>query len=72
MHFAKHQNISARKVAAEKLSNQNNKLLEVTIPANIYLLKVINRNYRKICEMCSKLTIKTLERGQLSRPGVFC
>ena len=28
-------------------------------PANIYLLKVNNRNTRKRCEICSKLTIKT-------------
>ena len=32
-------------------------------PANIYLFKVNNRNSRKRCEICSKLTIKT--------PGVF-
>ena len=32
-------------------------------PANIYLFKVNNRNNRKRCEICSKLTIKT--------PGVF-
>ena len=30
-------------------------------PANIYLLKVNNRNTRKRCEICSKLTIKTTE-----------
>ena len=30
--------------------------------ANIYLFKVINRNLRKRCEICSKLTIKTSER----------
>ena len=29
-------------------------------PANIYLFKVNNRNGRKRCEICSKLTIKTL------------
>ena len=33
-------------------------------PANIYLFKVNNRNTRKRCEICSKLTIKTLERRQ--------
>ena len=33
-------------------------------PANIYLFKVNNRNIRKICKICSKLTIKTLERRQ--------
>ena len=41
--------------------------------ANIYLFKFNNRNTRKRCEICSKLTIKTPERrqpcfGQSSRP----
>ena len=40
-------------------------------PAGIYLLKVNNRNTRTRCEMCSKLTIKTPERRQWRRPGVF-
>ena len=31
-------------------------------PADIYLLKVNNRNTRTRCEICSKLTIKTPER----------
>ena len=30
--------------------------------ANIYLFKVINRNIKKSCEICSKITIKTPER----------
>ena len=30
-------------------------------PANIYLFKVNNKNTRKMCEICSKLTIKTPE-----------
>ena len=34
-------------------------------PAGIYLLKVNNRNVRARCEICSKLTIKTLERRQI-------
>ena len=33
-----------------------------SFPANIYLFKVNNRNTRKRCEICSKLTIKTPER----------
>ena len=33
-------------------------------PANIYLFKVNNRNTRKTCEICSKLTLKTPERRQ--------
>ena len=36
-------------------------------PSNIYLFKVINRNTRKRCEICPKLTINTVE----SRSGVF-
>ena len=31
-------------------------------PANIYLFKASNRNTRKRCEICSKLTLKTPER----------
>ena len=30
-------------------------------PTNIYLFKVSNRNTRKWCEICSKLTLKTSE-----------
>ena len=33
-----------------------------TYPAKIYLLKINNRNTRKKCEICSKLTIKTPEQ----------
>ena len=33
---------------------------------NIYLFKINNRSTRKRCEICSKLTIKTSERRQLS------
>ena len=40
-------------------------------PANIYLFKVNNRNTRKICKICSKLTIKTPERRQWRSSGVF-
>ena len=40
-------------------------------PANIYLFKVNNRNSRKTYEICSKLTIKTQQRGHWSRSGVF-
>ena len=36
------------------------------IPANIYLLKVNNRITRKRCEICSKLTIGTPERRNMS------
>ena len=33
-------------------------------PADIYLLKLNNRNTREKCEFCSRLTIKTAERRQ--------
>ena len=41
------------------------------LPAGIYLLKVNNRDTRARCEICSKLTIKTLEQPQWRRSGVF-
>ena len=41
------------------------------IPAGICFLKVNNRNTRKRCEICSKLTIKTLKRRHWRRSGVF-
>ena len=40
-------------------------------PANIYLFKVNNRNSRKKCGICSKLTIKTPERRHWRRSDVF-
>ena len=40
-------------------------------PAGICLLKVNNRSTRTRCEICSKLTIKTPERHQWRRSGVF-
>ena len=36
-----------------------------------YLLKVKNGNTRIMCEICSKLTIKTPERRNWRRSGVF-
>ena len=40
-------------------------------PAGIYLFKVKNRNTRTMCEICSKLTIKTPEQCHWRRSGVF-
>ena len=40
-------------------------------PAGIYLLKVNNTNTRARCGTCSKLTIKTPERRQWCRSGLF-
>ena len=48
-----------------------NKPENIACPAGIYLLKVNNRNTRTRCEICSKLTIKTPERRQWRRSGVF-
>ena len=36
------------------------------IPVGIYMFKVNNRNNRTRCEICSKLTIKTLECSKLA------
>ena len=45
--------------------------LEKLTPTNIYLSKVNDKNTRKRCEICSKLTIKTPERRHWRRSGVF-
>ena len=42
-----------------------------SFPANIYLSKVNNRNARKRCEICLKLTIKTLEQGHWHLSGAL-
>ena len=54
------------------LWNDNYKMVVITINlANIYLLKVNKKNTRTRCKICSKLTIKTPERRQRRRSGVF-
>ena len=40
-------------------------------PADIYLLKVKNKNTKAKYKICLKLTIKILERCKLRRSGVF-
>ena len=41
--------------------------LKANFPANIYLFKINNRNTRKRCEICSKITIKAPDhRGDVS------
>ena len=40
-------------------------------PANIYLSEFNNRNSRKRCEICSKLTVKIVERHHWRHSGVF-
>ena len=56
-----------RKITCESKKNKN--ILDRNLrnyPAINYLFKVNNRNARKSCEICSKLTIKTPERPLLS------
>ena len=45
--------------------------LSCNYPADIYLLKVNNRNTRTRCETSSKLTIKTPERRHWRHSGIF-
>ena len=40
-------------------------------PDGNYMFKVDNRNTRTRCEICSKLTVKTPERRNWRRSGVF-
>ena len=44
---------------------------EKPTPASNYMFKVNNRNTRTRCEICSKLTLKTVERRHWRRSGVF-
>ena len=58
-------------------TRNSGKLLQKTFahpnfyPAGIYLLKVNNGNPRKMCEICSKLTIKTPEQRHWRSSGIF-
>ena len=47
------------------------KIFKRFFPTNIDLLKVNDRNSWKRCEICSKFSIKTLERCQWRRSGGF-
>ena len=47
------------------------KLYDASYPANIYLFKVNNKDNRKMCEICSKLTIKMPERRPWRHSGDF-
>ena len=40
-------------------------------PVNKYMLEVNNKNIREKCEFCSKLSIKSPERCEWRRLGVF-
>ena len=62
-------NIFVDFVHATKASNNIEiKFIYIEVPTNIYLFKVNNRNTRKRCKICLKLTIKTSKRRQT---GVF-
>ena len=59
-----------RDLLKEFRSIVNDRLYQ-SFPANIYVLKVNNRNTRKRCEICSKLTIKIPEQRHWRRSTVF-
>ena len=61
--------ISEQIVFNEK--NNIKTLQQCNISVGNYMFKINNRNTRTRCEICSKLTIKTLERRQWRRSGVF-
>ena len=56
---------------SEKVLTINLFLVKTIYPANIYLFKINNKNTRKTCEICSKLTTKTAEWRHWRRSGVF-
>ena len=58
-------------LALSFILDQNDNFLKMLIPTNIYLFKVNNGNFGKLCEICSKLTMKTPERRHWLRSGVF-
>ena len=55
----------------ETLINIKIEQFELSLQASNYLFKVNNRNRRKSYEICSMLVIKTPERCQWRRVGVF-
>ena len=58
-------------IPLEKPMGGNNEKRRRGFYLNVYLFKFNNRDSRKRCEICSKLTIKTPERLQWRRSGVF-
>ena len=51
--------------------NKRNKQMTLVSLLSIYLFKVTNRRTKKSCEICSKSTVSSRERGQWGRSGVF-
>ena len=65
-------NIFVDFVHATKASNNIEiKFIYIEVPTNIYLFKVNNRNTRKRCKICLKLTIKTPEGPKYVLTGVL-
>ena len=60
---------SSRLVKTCFKSSRNDKM--IFFSADIYLLKLNNRNTGTICELSSNLTIKALEQGHWRSSGVF-
>ena len=58
-------------LALSFIVDQHDNFLKIIIPTNIYLFKVNNGNFGKLCEICSKLTMKTPERRHWLRSGGF-
>ena len=52
-------------------SNQDQIYIQTVYPAGNCMFKVNNRHTRTRSEICSKLTIKTPQRRQWRRSGVF-
>ena len=57
-------------VPATVKSLVKHKVFTLDYPVGIYMFKVKNRNTRKRCEVCSRLTIKTPERHHRRRSVV--
>ena len=57
--------------ALDSKSNESENSFWFRYPAGNYMFKVNNRNTRRRCEICSKLTIKVSERRQSRCSGVF-
>ena len=70
--FYKKQNKTGERFLRKHFHRRMNRRKEkIHSIAGIYLFKINNRNTRTRCKICSKLIIKTIERRQWRRFGVF-
>ena len=53
---------SLKRTRSQEFSCELYEIFLKSFPANVHLFKVNNRNNRKRCKICSKLTIKIPER----------